>query len=161
MYNENSLNKTTFSYEQTLDKRITYSRSASRNTGFKKNKTGNSFFTEKIRLEQENTNTNLNNMTEDINNNTTEENREQTDFSNKSTQLPKVIRTQKEIENITLKLYTDSKNYENKKEELRKEHFSNTCPFTPYIQDKSIPNVRNFYGRLQNWVEKRNNNTIK
>jgi len=67
----------------------------------------------------------------------------------------------REIEKSTLKLFTDSKIMENKKEILRNDFYRDTCPFKPEINDKNPPNIINFYGRLQNWIDKRNIHTIK
>lgn len=55
------------------------------------------------------------------------------------------------------KLHEEKKKKEEERIKLTDEYFNEIYPFTPNISDKSQPNVNNFFNRLQEWIEKRNN----
>jgi len=67
-------------------------------------------------------------------------------------------KTQKEIEFISKRLYENAEIRNKKRLDLQDNYFASTCPFTPEIisKGKDIPNINNFFKRLQNWVDKRN-----
>lgn len=74
-------------------------------------------------------------------------------FANKS-----VVKTEAEINITSKRLYDTAAKYRNKKLELKEKLYSELCTFSPKIKrnDNQIPNIDNFFERLQNWVEKRN-----
>jgi hypothetical protein len=66
------------------------------------------------------------------------------------------VRSEKDVQQITEKLYSRATVYQTNKEKLRNKYYNEICTFKPDIQDKSRPNVDRFFGRLQNWIEKKN-----
>lgn len=81
------------------------------------------------------------------------ENHNNNNFNNKT-----FFRTEKEIEILSKRLFDNAERYRNKKLKLKENYYSELCTFSPHIkrEDKEIPNMDNFFARLQNWVEKRN-----
>lgn len=69
--------------------------------------------------------------------------------------------TPEEIEQSTSKMYQASEIYRTRKDILREHFYTQTCPFTPTIANKDTPKIENFYYRLQDWIDKRNKNTMK
>ena len=70
------------------------------------------------------------------------------------------IRTDEEIDVLSKRLFNNAEKYRNKKIKLSENFYTETCPFTPDIirrEDGEIPNIENFFNRLQVWVDKRNN----
>lgn len=72
------------------------------------------------------------------------------------------LRSVDEINNITNRLYNYASRYRFNRQKRENEYFNNTCPFTPYLINDVYkinniqPNIRNFFFRLQNWVDRRN-----
>jgi hypothetical protein len=66
------------------------------------------------------------------------------------------VRSEKEIDVISEKMYRRANTLQNKKENLRNKYYSEVCTFKPEILDKTKPNVNKFFSRLQNWIERRN-----
>ncbi len=61
--------------------------------------------------------------------------------------------SQKELE-LFNKLYKEGELLEKNKEILSEEVYSK-YPFKPNVNDKSEPNIKNFYDRLETWTEKK------
>jgi hypothetical protein len=69
------------------------------------------------------------------------------------------LKTEKEIKDISKRLYDQAEIYKNKKTQLRENFYSEKCSFSPDIikkENDKTPSMTNFFSRLQNWVDKRN-----
>ncbi len=69
------------------------------------------------------------------------------------------FKSPEEIDVLSKRLYDNAEKYRNKKVLLQENYYSQICPFNPEIisrDDCEIPNMQNFFNRLQTWVDKRN-----
>lgn len=69
------------------------------------------------------------------------------------------FKSPEEIEIVSKRLHDNAERYRNKKLLLQENYYAQTCPFSPEIisrEEGVIPNMENFFNRLQNWVDKRN-----
>jgi hypothetical protein len=69
------------------------------------------------------------------------------------------FKTPEEIELVSKRLHDNAERYRNKKLQLQESFYAQTCPFAPEIisrEEGEIPNMDNFFNRLQTWVDKRN-----
>jgi hypothetical protein len=79
------------------------------------------------------------------------------DFSKKINKT--IFKTEEEIEHISKRLYSRAEIYKNRKVMQRDNFYNQTCTFSPDIirkNNEEIPSMNNFFNRLQNWVDKRN-----
>ena len=70
-----------------------------------------------------------------------------------------IFRTEEEIENMSKRLYDRAAVLRNRKVMQRDNFYLQTCSFSPDIirkNNKEIPSMNNFFNRLQNWVDRRN-----
>ncbi len=67
-------------------------------------------------------------------------------------------KSEHEIKKLTDKLHNEKTSLQMEREKLADLYFSNIYPFKPNISNKEEPNAERFYDRLQNWIEKRNEN---
>jgi hypothetical protein len=152
MYRDISLYQThlNFSYDQTLDKRINHSKLSNR-----KKKEDNSFILNSSKK------TKLLSTFSDVRKDSKE------DFFDYKPKMYKIIinlyrkHTTDEINKSSDKLHSELKILNSKKDLLRIDYYTKTCPFSPEIINKEAPKVENFYYRLQSWIDKRNINIIK
>ena len=69
------------------------------------------------------------------------------------------IKSKEDIEYISKRLFTNAEVLKNKKNILSDKYYSDICPFNPQIirrENTEAIKIDNFFSRLQNWVEKRN-----
>ncbi len=69
------------------------------------------------------------------------------------------FKSPEEIELMTKRLHENAERYKKKKILLQESYYSQICPFSPEIisrEEGEVANMDNFFNRLQNWVDKRN-----
>lgn len=71
---------------------------------------------------------------------------------------PSIKKPEHEIKKLTEKLYNEKNTLQMEREKLADLYFSEIYPFKPNTNNKEEPNIEGFYDRLQNWIEKRNEN---
>jgi hypothetical protein len=80
-----------------------------------------------------------------------------------------MYKTEEEIELMKKRLHNQANILNNKKGILRDNYYNQICTFSPHIIKRNtnnnnnnnynineIPSMKNFFNRLQNWVDKRN-----
>jgi hypothetical protein len=81
---------------------------------------------------------------------------DQKDIKPNTPSVMRKVKSEKEIRAVSEKMYQRANTLNNKKENMRNRYYSEVCTFKPDIRDKSQPDVNKFFSRLQNWIEKTN-----